>query len=529
MASRRQVLGSAAGLLAGATLGLQRTARAQQKRGGILTAILNPEPPLLVLGLNQQAPTQLVAGKIYQGLLRYDFDLKPLPSLAKAWTVSADGLTYTFKLEEGVKWHDGAPFTAEDVVFSCVKFLPEVHPRARATFDRCESITAVDRFTVAFKLKAPFEPFLYAFLPAGAPMMPKHIYDGSDFRANPKNATPIGTGPFKFKEWVKGSDIHLVRNDEYWKPGRPFLDGVTYRVIPDAASRALAVETGQVDLAQGTDVESFDVQRLAGLPHVELSKRGYETVAPISWIELNHRGAPINDKRFRQAMMHAIDRDFIVKNIFFGLGRVAHGPINTATRFHDAKAVKRYALDPRRAMALLDEMGLKPDAGGVRARIKMMVLPYGEVWVRQAEFVKQALRRVGIDVTLESNDAGGWVKRIGDWDYETSFDFVSQFMDPAMGVARTYISSNIRKGVPFTNTMGYVNPRVDELFDAAPKQTDAAKAQAMYSELQAILTEDVPVVWLTELEFPVLINKKFRNVNIDANGPNSEFDEAHLA
>ena len=227
--------------------------------------------------------------------------------------------------------------------------------------------------------------------------------------------------------------------------------------------------------------------------------------------------------------MHAIDREFIVKNIFFGLGRVAHGPINTATRFHDAKSVKKYPLDLKRAEALLDEMGLKPGAGGIRARIKMMVLPYGEVWVRQAEFVKQALRRVGIDVTLESNDAGGWVKRIGDWDYETSFDFVSQFMDPAMGVARNYISSNIRKGVPFTNTMGYVNPRVDELFDAAPKQTDPARAQAMYSELRAILTEDVPVLWLTELEFPVLINKKFRNVNIDANGPNSEFDEAHLA
>lgn len=528
MATRRQLLGSAAVILAGAA-GLSPHPAIAQKRGGTLNAILNPEPPILNLGLNQQAPTQLVAGKIYQGLLRYDFDLKPLPSLAKSWTVSADGLSYTFKLEEGVKWHDGKPFTAEDVVFTTTKFLPEVHPRARAAFDRCESITAADKFTVVFKLKEAFEPFMYAFLPAGAPMMPKHVYEGTDFRANPMNATPIGTGPFKLKEWVRGNYIHLVRNDEYWKPGRPYLDEIYYRVIPDAASRALAIETGQVDLAQGNDVEAFDVQRLAGLPHLELHKRGYETVSPISWLEINHRGAPLGDKRFRQAMMHAIDREFIVKNIFFGLGRVAHGPINTTTRFHDAKAVKTYAHDPKKAMALLDEMGLKPDGSGIRARIKMMVLPYGEVWVRQAEFVKQALRRVGIDVTLESNDAGGWVQRIGNWEYETSFDFVSQFMDPALGVARTYISSNIRKGVPFTNTMGYVNKRVDELFDQAPKQTDAAKAQAMYSELQAILTEDVPVVWLTELEFPVLINKRVRDVNIDANGPNSEFDQAYVA
>ncbi len=261
---------------------------------------------------------------------------------------------------------------------------------------------------------------------------------------------------------------------------------------------------------------------------MELLKRGYETVSPISWLEINQRVGPLGDKRFRQAMMHAIDREFIVKNIFFGLGRVANGPINSTTRFYDRKALKTYPFDPKQAEALLDQMGLKPDGAGVRARIKLMVLPYGEVWVRQAEYVKQALRKVGIDVTLESNDAGGWVKRIGNWEYETSFDFVSQFMDPALGVARTYISSNIRKGVPFTNTMGYTNARVDRLFADAPKQTDPAKAQAMYSELQSILTEDVPVVWLTELEFPVLLNKRLKNVIIDANGPNSEFDEAYV-
>ncbi len=246
MATRRQLLGSAAVIIAGAS-GLMPRAVLAQKRGGALNAILNPEPPILVLGLNQQAPTQLVAGKIYQGLLRYDFDLKPLPSLAKSWTVSPDGLTYTFKLEEGVKWHDGQPFTAEDVVFTTTKFLPEVHPRARAAFDRCESITAPDKFTVAFKLKEPFEPFLYAFLPAGAPMMPKHIYEGSDFRANPKNATPIGTGPFKFKEWVKGNYIHLVRNDEYLeaRPPLPRRD-----LLPRDPGRGLA-RAGHRDRAGG--------------------------------------------------------------------------------------------------------------------------------------------------------------------------------------------------------------------------------------------------------------------------------------
>ncbi|HET6518902.1 MAG TPA: ABC transporter substrate-binding protein [Geminicoccaceae bacterium] len=504
------------------------TGAQEPERGGTLNAIINPEPPLLVLGLNQQQPTQVVAGKIYQGLLRYDFDLTPLPSLAKSWEVSEDGLTYTFKLEEDVRWHDGEPFTAEDVVFTTRDFLPEVHPRARQAFERCESIEALDEHTVRFRLKEPFEPFLYAFLPAGAPMMPKHLYEGTDFRANPANDKPIGTGPFKFGEWVKGSYIHLVRNDDYWKEGRPYLDEIYYRVIPDAASRALALETGEVDLSQGNDVESFDVPRLQELPHLAMDTRGYETVAPISWIEINHRIEPLGDKRFRQAMMHAIDRQFIIDNIWFGLGRVAHGPISTATRYHDPEAIKRYDYDPQKAVALLDEMGLEPDGDGVRARIRLMVLPYGEVWVRQAEFVRQQLGEVGIEVTLESNDPGGWVQRIGNWDYETSFDYVSQFMDPALGVARTYISSNIRQGVPFTNTMGYVNERVDELFALAPTRTDPAEAQKMYSELQAILTEDVPVVWLTELEFPNFVNTRVKNAIIDANGPASEFDEAYI-
>jgi peptide/nickel transport system substrate-binding protein len=511
-----------------AALPLAGAAADEPRHGGTLNAIINPEPPILVLGLNQQQPTQVVAGKIYQGLLRYDFDLTPLPSLAKSWEVSEDGLTYTFQLEEDVRWHDGEPFTAADVVFTTRDFLPEVHPRARQAFERCESIEALDDHTVQFTLKEPFGPFLYAFLPAGAPMMPKHIYEGSDFRDNPANDQPIGTGPFKFNEWIRGSYIHLVRNDDYWKPDRPYLNEIYYRVIPDAASRALALETGEVDMAQGNDVESFDVPRLRELPHLEMDTRGYETVAPIAWIEINHRIEPLGDKRFRQAMMHAIDRDFIIENIWFGLGRVAHGPINTVTRFYDADAINRYEYDPEQAIALLNEMGLEPDGNGVRARTDMMILPYGEVWVRQAEFVKQQLGQVGVEVTLESNDPGGWVQRIGNWDYETSFDYLSQFMDPALGVARTYISSNIRQGVPFTNTMGYVNERVDELFALAPSQTDPEAAQKMYSEVQAILTEEVPVVWLTELEFPNFINTRVRNAIIDGNGPTSEFDEAYI-
>src|SRR6185436_20427677 len=139
-------------------------AASAQQRGGTLNSVVNPEPPMLILGLNPLLPTQLVAGKIYQGLLRYGFDLKPLPSLAKAWTISPDGKTYTFELERNVKWHDGKPFTAHDVVFSLDVMLKEVHARWRAMHDRSESIKALDDYTVEIKLKQPFSAFIFAFL-----------------------------------------------------------------------------------------------------------------------------------------------------------------------------------------------------------------------------------------------------------------------------------------------------------------------------------------------------------------------------
>ncbi|MBP2228425.1 peptide/nickel transport system substrate-binding protein [Azospirillum agricola] len=497
-------------------------------KGGVLNSIVQPEPPTLMLGLNQQGPTQTVAGKIYQGLLTYDQKLNPLPSLAKSWTVSPDGLTYTFKLFENVTWHDGKPFTAKDVVFSASKFLMEVHPRARAVFARCESITAPDELTVEFKLKEPFPAFLQSFEVSSAPIVPAHLYEGTDFRANPANATPIGTGPFKLKEWVKGSHIQLVRNEAYYKAGLPYLDGITFRVIPDAASRSLALESGQVQQTQYSDVEPFEVPRLKTLANLELSTKGYEFVAPMSWLEINHRVKPLDDKRFRKAIAYAIDRKFIRDKIWFGLGRVPTGPINSVVKFYDPK-VTTYEPNIEKAKALLDEMGLKPDAKGVRATVKIMPMPYGETWTRLGEYLKQALGKAGIAVTLESTDAAGWSQRVANWDYEITTNFLYQYGDPALGVARTYISDNIRKGVLFTNTMGYSNPKVDALFASAAREIDPAKRQADYSEVQQILADELPVVWLLEMEFPTFLDKRVRNANKTAIGVNDTYEDVWLA
>ena len=294
---------------------------------------------------------------------------------------------------------------------------------------------------------------------------------------NPANATPIGTGPFKLAEWRRGSYIHLVRHEGYWKPGQPYLDEIFYDVVPDSAQRVAAIESGRVDMVQNNDVEYFEVPRLKKLPKLNFFTKGNEAISPISWMDINLRLPKFQDKRFRKAMMHALDRQFIVDNLYFGLGKVANGPIASSTKYYDHSALVKYPYDPKRAIALMDEMGLKPDAGGVRQRVNVIALPYGEVWTRQAELVKQQFGKVGIAATIESTDAAGFLQRDSNWDFELCFNFLSQFMDPALGVARTYVSSNIRKGVISTNVEGYSNPVVDDLFARAAVATSPDEAQ----------------------------------------------------
>lgn len=519
---------TAAMLATGSAVPLGVTRAAGQTRGGTLNTIIQPEPPILVTALNQQQPTLTLGGKIYESLLRYGADLKPLPGLAQSWEVSPDGLTYTFRLFPGITFHDGKPMTAEDVVFTCTKVLTETHPRARATFNRLAKAEAPDPLTVVFTLKEPFAPFLGSFDCTTAPIVPKHVYEGTDFRKNPANDQAIGTGPFKLKEWKRGSYVHLVRHDDYYRKGEPYLDEIIYRVIPDAASRALALEQGTVQLTQWTDVEFFDVPKFKAMPNLTFTTTGYEFFAPHLWVDMNNRVAPMNDKRFRQAVMYAIDREALKNRVYFGLGKVATGPISSKTRFYDGN-VKRYEFSVDKAKALLDEMGLKPGTGGKRVEIKYIVPPYGEVWQRTAEFVRQSLARVGVEIVLVGTDMAGWAQSIGNWDYEMTTNLVYQFGDPALGVSRTYLSSNIRKGILFSNTEGYSNPAVDKLFDEAAVATDETKRQALYTEVQKILAEDVPVAWLLETDSPNFIDKSLHNVITTGIGVHETFGSVYRA
>ncbi len=494
---------------------------AEPKSGGKINVVIQPEPPGLMLGLTQNGPTAMVASNIYESLLRYGTDLEPLPALAKSWSRSDDGLTYTFNLHENVKWHDGAPFSAADVVFSADVFLRETHPRLRVSLAHVESITAPDDNTVVFKLKNPFGPFLGVFEAGTMPIVPKHIYEGTDYATNPMNATPIGTGPFKFNEWVKGSYIQLVKNEDYYIEGQPYLDEIYWQVIPDAASRAVAFETGKIDVLPGGSVENFDVPRLTEMDNVCSTGKGWEYFAPHSFMWLNNREGPTADVKFRQAVMYAMDREFVRDVVWHGFGNVATGPVSSKTRFY-SDDVTKYDFNPEKAKALLAEMGYD----GTTVRI--LPLPYGETWQRWGEVVKQNLADVGVNTEIVATDVAGWNQKISEWDYDIAFTYLYQFGDPALGVARTYISTNIAKGSPWNNVSGYAVQKVDDLFAEAallPKDEDR---QALYTEVQQKLVDEVPVAWTLELAFPTIYRCDVKDLIQTAIGVNDGFKDAWL-
>ncbi|SCK10266.1 peptide/nickel transport system substrate-binding protein [Variovorax sp. HW608] len=505
--NRRNVIQIAAASAAGLTLaGIPLSALAEGKRGGVLNAAIQPEPPGLNIGVYQNVPAVVVGGNIYEGLLKFDEKLNPLPCLATSWSVSADGLVYTFKLKPNVKWHDGKPFSADDVVFSSDVFNRKMHARARDNLAVVQSIRAVDPLTVEFKLKSTFGAFLGFFAGNALPMIPKHVFEGAaDFARHPGNETYVGTGPFRFKEWVKGSYIQLVRFDDYHEKGLPWLDAVYFHVIPDAAARASAFESGKLDVLPGGSVENFDVARLAKLPGVQVTQKGWELFTPISHIVVNNRKAPMDNVKFRQALSLALDRELMRKVAWYGYADVSNGPFSSHLKFYDA-SIPKLTRNKEQSVKLLNEAGYKGET------LRLMPLPYGETWQRLAEIARQNLADVGVKVQLVATDVAGWNAKMSDWDFDLAFTYVSGHGDPALGTTRHYTTSNIAKGTPFNNVEGFSNPKVDELFARGAAEIDTAKRRVIYSELQKLLVDEMPVLWLHDLNFPTLYRTKVNNL-----------------
>ncbi len=516
--------------LAAAALLLAAAAHAQTpKAGGTLNLIVQPEPPGINLGNAKLGPSSFVGSKIYEGLISLSPKLEPIPRLAESWTISPDGKTYTFKLRRNVKWHDGKPFGAPDVVFSFTKYLPATFARTKLIMEQVASITAPDDATVVFKLKQPYPAFMFIFESVGGTIVPAHLYEGvTDYRTAPANNTIVGTGPFKLGEWRRGAFIKLVKNPDYWDKGKPYLDNLFFHVVPDAVGRSIAFESGKVDAIRAGDVENFEIARLAAAPGTALTKAGWEFLQPIGFLNMNLRKKPIDDKRFRQAIAHAIDRQFIIKNIFSTFGEPVNGPFTKGYAFKDASVETRYAYDPARAKALLDEMGLKPGADGTRVTLRLLPLPYGETWQRLAEYTRERLGAVGIKATIVATDVPGWFSRLSSGDFDLAYNFVYLLGDPAIGINQTYLSTNQLNRGTAANVDGYVNPQLDALLVKAEQEPQRAERAKLYSQVQKTLSEDLPILWTHEMVMPTVYRTKVKNLISTGQGMNENFADVWI-
>ncbi|MBP2229191.1 peptide/nickel transport system substrate-binding protein [Azospirillum agricola] len=503
----RSLLLRAAALAAGAAALLGGTALAQSQTqaprdGGTLTAIVQPEPVTLTSAINTAAPTGFISGNVFDGLVDYDLDLNPRPALAERWEVAPDGLSITFFLRKGVTWHDGHPFTSADVKWTLENVWKTIHPRNQATFGRVTRVETPDDLTVILRLSEPSLAILSSVNSNGAQVLPKHLYEGTDVLNNPHNLKPVGTGAFVFKEWSKGNHLILERNPNYWDKGKPHLDRVVFKVIPDAAARAAALEKGDVQYAVFSPVPLKDAERLGKLPGLKIETRGYEWISPWLFFDLNVDNQYLKDVRVRRAIAHAIDRKAISNIVWYGFAKPAISPVpSTLPAFHDA-SVPQYEFDVRKAEALLDEAGYKRGADGVRFALTHDFIPYGDDYKRTGEYLKQALKRVGIEVTIRSQDTAAFTKRVyGDRDFDISSAWFAAFSDPQVGVTRAYWSGWVGKNTPWTNGSGYRNPEVDALIAQAQGQARQEDRIATFKRIQQIVQTDLPSIPLAELKF----------------------------
>ena len=449
-------------------------------------------------GLNPSITTQggvtTLCGSIFSGLVAADFDLNPVPDLAESWDVSPDGLVYTFHLAPNAAFHDGTPVTSEDVKFTFEQLLMKYHSRTRTSIgDKLSHINTPNSRTVSFEFSRPYAAFLQLIDVTNAPIMPKHLFEGTDPLTNPYNSSPVGSGPFKFQEWEKGDHITLVRNENYFKKGKPYLDRIVYKVMPTSTAAAIAFENGEVDYF--FNPSPLDTVRLKNLPGVVVTDKGREGYATVETLVPNITRGPLSDLSVRQAIAHAIDKDYIVEKVFFGLNPAATGPISALLTWAYNPNVVKYERDFAHAERLLDEAGYWRGADGTRFSLRLL---YASGWMKVAEALKEQLKEVGIALDLQLMEFSAMVDAVYiKKDFDLSFSSFENGPDPDIGVKRTVVSTNIGP-IPFSNGAGYRNPRIDELFDLASSELNKDKRAEYYFEAQDILVKDLPYFWLYE-------------------------------
>jgi peptide/nickel transport system substrate-binding protein len=454
---------------------------------GLVAEPVNLDPPQ-VTDLNSNR----VSRRIAETLVTFaDESTRVEPNLAESWTISRDGLAYTFKLRKGIQFHDGTPLNAEAVKFSIERqFNPDhpfnklgKYPFAAYFFGNVKAVEVVSDDTVQFVLKEPRASFL-SVLAAGAASIVsptavrKH---GADYALN-----PVGTGPFRYVSWERGQRVVLERNPNYWKhPVK--VERVVFRPIVEDQARLTELLTGSLDLIVGVPPDF--VAQLENNPKIGLLK---QVGAHVWYLGINNQKKPFDDKRVRQALNFAVNKEAIVRDVLKGTGAVSRGPVLPDTWGADP-ALKAYPYDPERAKKLLAEAGYPngfattlwvPESGsGMQSPVAMSTV------------IQSNLRAVGVNVTLQTMEWGAFLAKLRSKEQELfALSWMAGAEDPDLVVYPLLHSSQWTPTGP--NRALYKNSRLDDLLNQARSVTDQSKRAELYREAQRILVDDPPWVFI---------------------------------
>jgi len=438
-------------------------------RGGSIVVAISADPPGWDPTLStSQEIARVTYGNVFEGLVRFDRNGTIVPALATAWTVSGNGLTWRFTLRDGVTFHDGSPFTVDDVL---AKFERARNPDSghvnQGYYAAVADVAAADERTIVFTLTRPSRSLLYNLARPDAIIFPAAL-------AETQRSQPVGTGPFRFARYVEGSEVRLERFDGYWNPSLPYLDAATFRIISDANARVAALQAGDIDLIGGA-VPAEQVRLLAANPALKVASG---TATAEITVAMNNSRPPFDDLRVRQAITHAIDKSAIVEGAFFGLGTVIGTHMSPSEPYY-VDLTGTYPYDPERARALLAEAGY---ANGLSFDFELPE-PYA-IERRTGEVIAQQLREVGINVNLSVVEWGTWIQRIFlAGDYDMTIIGHSEPRDIDVYARPDYYYR-------------YDNPRIAELLVEAEAASSVSAETAAYREIARIIAEDAVNVWV---------------------------------
>lgn len=451
-----------------------------------------------------------VAGLIYNGLLKYDKDLKLTGDLAEGYEVSEDKKIITFHLRKGVKWHDGAPFVSEDVKFTYELIVDDKTPTAYdSDFRLIERVETPDNYTVKVFYKVPYAPALASWTTS---ILPSHLLKGVEITKSPLQRKPVGTGPYKFFEWKPGDSITLVANTGYFE-GSPNIERYIFRIIPDSATMFLELLNGTIDLM---GLSPLQYAKQTDNPRFKERYDKYKYLSnSYTYVGYNLKNPLFQDKRVRQALTYATPKDDIIEGVLFGLGTRATGPYKPTSPWYNPD-VKKYDYNLEKAKKLLSEAGfVDKDGDGIlekgNLKLKFTIITNQGNSSRSmvAEILQNSWAKIGVKVDIRILE---WATFINEYIDKRNFDAVILGWTIPLEPDLYDIWHSSRCEGKNLNFICFQNAEVDKLIEDARVEFDFDKRKKMYDRIQEILAEEQPYTFLYVGESLIALSNRFENI-----------------